>query len=216
MPSQDQKYVPAEYSDGNLKMADSAIQELVNWTEQLSQKTRELPKVDKDGKSECPYAERLYAEKNELLERVNEKRNTVLQYKGVVDQIISKHRRNLDIIVTDANKIHTRKNKDGYSLAAVSQEYVLKKAIDQRKAIVDALAWSEKIIQAAKFAKYPGKRPEKKFIPPARQPQENPSHYKNLAKTPESSGLIPETGKLDNEIENLFSMGPLPPGGLKI
>lgn len=213
LTNRDQKYIPKDYGDTNLKMASSVVQELVNWTEQLSQKIQALPSVDKDSKSECPYAERLYAEKNELIECVIEKWNSACSYKRSIEDAIEKQRQRLNIITTDANKIHQRKTRDGYSLAAVDQEYIIKKAIDQKRVLKEALAWSAKIIQTAKSARYPGKTPEKKFIPPTMPVQENPPLYNNLVETPSTPSESPKPGQFNNEIQNLFSAGPLPLGG---
>ena len=175
--------------------------------ENLSKKTTELPKVDDEGNSECPFAEDLYAEKEEAIERVAEELNQLRRDREVVDQVVERHRRSLDVIRTDAGSLHSERAKEQYSFAGLSQEHSCREAIRCQNELSEIISWAENTLAMARSREFPGGKPQKKFRPPA-----------GLANGLASSGTTevqsqasgsPSKQSFENEINNLMDLGPL-------
>jgi len=204
---------PPQYSDDNLKLADSAMEQMVGLLQNLSDKTEELPKTDKEGNSECPWAEDKYAEHVELIRRVEEQLYELQQFQTIVNQIVSKHRSNLEQIKNDYNTLNTQTAQQGYSFAEMTARHHLRKAEEHKERLNHMIEWARKVLQFAKEKKFPGGNPQKQFRPPASFSGGGMALPGSMPPAPVQAEppvrAIPDTG-----INDLISMGPI--GGNKI
>jgi hypothetical protein len=208
-PSANSQIMSEEISDRNLERVTSVIKNMKALLENLSQKTSQLPKVDDKGNSECPYAEDLYAEQEEAITKVAEELKRLRRYQEIVDQLVAKHRRNLDLIRTDASSLHLDRAKEQYSSAELSQEHNYRQAVRCQKELLEIISWAENAIALARGKKFPGGKPEKKFRPPSGFASGLSASGSAGYSGPASPAGASFTPSLKTEIDSLMSLGPL-------
>jgi hypothetical protein len=193
----------------SLKDIDSFMKNTEGLLEKLMKKTTELPKVDKDGQSECPFAENLFAEKDEHVETAVRNLKEMRGYLAQMEKLIDRHRRNLDQIRADSGELQQTSLKENYAFAEVSQEFYYKRALQRRKMLHHLITWTERVLTLARAKKFPGKKPQKQFrLPPPLPGTMAPSV---VATHPPSSPFEKEQMRppLHNEISSLMSVAPL-------
>ena len=87
---------PNKSSDVELRDVGSFMRALKDKIQKVHETAARLPRVDSKGYSECPFAERLYAEKEELLQEFELSRNQIPDYLNLIDQEIARFQRNLN------------------------------------------------------------------------------------------------------------------------
>ncbi|MDY6838835.1 MAG: hypothetical protein SWH78_12770 [Thermodesulfobacteriota bacterium] len=130
---------------------------------QLAQKVRVLPKVDEKGRSECPFAEDLYAAKEEAAEKVREVLDKMPGYLRAVDREILRCKRNLAQVRSDAASLHLDKAQGKYHSAQENYRFQHKKYMQVRQRLIDLRSQAQKALQKACANKWPAGKPQKKF-----------------------------------------------------
>jgi chromosome segregation ATPase len=201
----DQQTHPREHNNFSLEHVDSSTSTGKQLVEELSSKTRELPKVEEDGSSECPFAEALYAQKDESIEKVEKELQELHGYLSLVEQEIARCEGNLQRINADAGSLNLDEAKDKYRVAIRSQESEYNNAVRQRKALIDLIARAEEALALARAKAFPGRKPQKNY-------RLAPGTFGGWGATDSASrpsNADPGLPSFKDEIDDLISLGPL-------
>jgi len=203
--------------DGGLKlgsMLDSFLAEMNMLLEDLENKIGVLPKVDENGSSECPFAEDLYTAKEEAEEKVREALPTLCAYQSILEDELDRCRTNLERISLDAQSINMSTAKDHYGRAESLQEAQYRRVDLQRAAVAEMIARGNKALAESATKKFPGREPQRRTpsspLPERMHPRGTASPYRKGFQSHASS--FPETREnpIYDELESLFSIGPMP------
>ena len=201
----DQKNRSKESKDIRLEDVDSDMKIMSTLLGELQSKINILPKVDENGRSECPFAEDLYFEKEKAAKKVSEYLEKMHRYVGLVEQEIVRFHNNIATIRADANSLFLIQAKENYKQAEESQIFHIKKTTDQKKDLLDLISRAEKMLQLARGEKWPGEKPEKRFCPPAMTGgQAGLGNSGFQGQTPVES--FPSRSPIKNEVDNLMSL----------
>jgi hypothetical protein len=147
------------YELHNSRDLDSLLAEAMRLVGELESKTHQLPIVAANGESECPFAEQLFADKEEAAAKVFEAVRKLESLCQFLDQDISRLRKNLLTIERDMSRLETSDAREGYHGAQRSARKEYERAIDQRQAIVEVLQRARAAQREAAARKYPGRAP---------------------------------------------------------
>jgi len=202
---QDQQRQPKGGADLSLEYLDSFLSYMPERLDELLGAVKLCPKVNEDGSSECPFAEVLYAQKDELAEKVEEEAKKIQPYLRLVEKEIARCRENLEQISAGARSLNREEAKERYAIAKRAQESQYNKAIQQRKRLLDLISRTGKILALARSKNFPGRKPQI-FRPPAGALDGwGPTGSAN-----EATGKFPVAQPPSNtEIDRLISLGPL-------
>ena len=208
---------------GELRSELSSISNLI---EQLESAMNSLPHVEKNGGSECPFAEDWYAKKEELEKKIAFEVGRISQYLVFLEKEVQRCKGNLAKISSDATRLHHEETKDRYSDAQLKQERECRLAIQDRDAVFVVLQKAEAVLKVSRTRKFPGREPQRDpFSPPAfpggsqtpgqggpGQPPPlilaEPSDVKEIDKQPTSKASSTPSGS-GSELDNLLELGPL-------
>jgi len=144
-------------------------------TKELEDRASCLPIVEEDGSSECPFAEDLYAQKEEVEEKL---KSALLDLNGRIPflaQEISRCRNNLKQMSSDREKLVLEAPKNSYSSAEQEQKTQLRDVIKIQMRINDILKRAKLVLEIAEAEKFPGRKPQRKgFSPGASSPSSLP------------------------------------------
>ena len=167
----------------------------------LQSLTNSLPVVEEDGSSECPFAEKLFAEKEEAERKVAghvQKLNRCLVELG---RELDRCRGNLQRIEVDQQSLRLTKPINEYSRAALAQRDQCYHAQNDQEAVTIVLSRAEAVLEAARNHKFPGREPR------------NRSSSAPPLPTPDRVGNARGNTSLGGEVKNLISLGPIQTGG---
>jgi chromosome segregation ATPase len=193
---------PKRQEDLSLNDVDSFISYMNRLLEELSSKVQVCPKVDQEGNSECPFAEDLYAKKEEFSEKVEKESKKIQRYLQAVEQEIDRCSNNLERISADSRSLNGDEAKEKYAIAKRAQEAEYNKAIQQRRALTELISKTEKVLGLARAKTFPGRKPQKSFRPPlgALEGSEAPRFI---------NGVTAARPSFKNEVDRLISLGPI-------
>ena len=157
--------------------------------EKLKRAMELLPKVADDGDSECPFAEQLYAEKEEALEKANASLKQLDEYRQWVEDEIGKCKNDLTVITAHQEQLHKDQPRRHYSEAEAKVAATLKHLAKVKEEIAELFEQMQESIQQASQKQYPHKIPEK---------------YPYFSASNNSS-----TCELDSELDDMIQQGPL-------
>ena len=202
----DQRTRPKEQDHLSLRDVDSFILSMNRYVEELLNKVKVLPRVDPKGNSECPFAEDLYAEKEEAAEKVEMDSRKLRSYLRLVEEEIARCTANSERISADARSLYLDEAKERYAVAGQTQDYQTTRAIQQRKALTDLISKIEKALALARSNVFPGRKPKKSFQPPV-------GALGSWGATGSADRTAPksfsERPSFETEINSLISLGPL-------
>jgi hypothetical protein len=198
-----------EFADLDLKDIDSYMSSLGKLLGTLQSKINELPKVDDKGGSECPFAENLYAQKEEAASNVIEKLKKASRYLALLEQEISRLRHNLAQIQSDTGALHLDQAKEKYITAKRSEQIQIEKNIHRKMRLSDVIARAEKLIQLAHKKKWPGEKPKERFRPPPLMAGGPTGVGDTGFQNAIPDGALPPSPAFKTEIDSLMDLGPL-------
>jgi len=111
--------------------------------------TRQLPKVDEDGFSECPFAEQLYAKKEEAVTGAEHCLQKFYEYRDWIDEQLEKCQENLSVISSGKGSLNTDSPHDRLSEAEVQQEAFIKRLENLAEQIDEACEQLNEAIREA-------------------------------------------------------------------
>ena len=198
-----------ELEELNVKDVDSFIKFLSGDIEELVKKAGMCPEVDKEGRSECPFADDLYAQKEEMEKKVVNGLNKLRRYMELVDREIERFYRNLNQILADNNALHFKQAKEKYTDAMKAIEFQLEKFKQRRKALLDLSSKAEKALNFARSKKWPLGKPQEKFRPPSFMAGGPTRTTTSGYQSPSPVTFLTPWPSVKSEIKSLMSLGPL-------
>ena len=120
-----------------------------------------LPIVAENGNSECPFAEDLYAEKDEKAEEVKRFLDQISCYVPLLEKKIEEKIRHLNILTIDSKNINYEKAVEGYHEAEEMAKVHIEEAKREKRELLDLIERAKQLLKEAEEKKYPGKKPEK-------------------------------------------------------
>lgn len=177
--------------------------------EKLRTRTRTLPKVKKDGSSECPFAEDLYAQKEEAAKAAQRRLEELRELLRLIENKIARCRANMTRVSRDKGSLNSKEARSQYQRAKEAQEFHYRKAVDQKKAVLELIKQIEQAAREADQKKYPGKEPRR------RKHHYPPLGYGGVETSPPpvqpytGSRFQPRSNPTGSGLAPLLSLGPL-------
>lgn len=194
----------------NIRDLDSAMASFRSELEHLSKRIDILPRVEKDGSSECHFAEDLYADKEEAAEKVAQRLRDISGYMPLVEREITRCCNNLTTISSDKGRLRDDEAIAQYQHALRAQQHHYQKAVERRKALQELIQQAEQLLSKANAKQYPGKKPKKRFRPPAGAFGGLPVPRVSMAAPISISPAFDRPSLPRSELGDLLSLGPLP------
>ena len=145
----------------NLNEAEKALESTKKCMEDLDRSVHSLPSVDEEGNSECPFADELYAKKEELQEKLESRLKDLFELLKAVEAEIKRCEKNLAVVTGHKDRIHGDKVRDQYSDEELKLAARIKQLTEIREQIQKAIKAVQKALAEAKARYYPGTKPEK-------------------------------------------------------
>jgi hypothetical protein len=203
-----QEEKPEDQKPLDLESIESDIRSMDHLLTKLEHQAGILPKVDKEGSSECPFARELYSLKEEAEEKViDHLKNLRMDYKALRKEI-SRCRKNLQLIQSEVNRIRLDDTLKAYSEAEGSLEFYYKRAIDLKVRLTESMADARKLLDITKVKKWPlgkARKTDDESAPVLYgvRPLQNEGTFRKS----NSNILEPDLGK---EVDSLMGLGPMP------
>jgi hypothetical protein len=185
-----------------------------------------LPAVDKDGNSDCPFAESLYAKKEEAAEFVPAWIEDMEEnYLPAIRREIERTQSNQEVLDEAVNEMGLNAAQQQLYRGLDRQQGYLHRLIEEMQSMEEDLAWARRVLDKSNERKWPKGNPRK---PVAALPGMLPGTGRPLpraesAATEASSGgatlgtafglspsLSPEPASLPAGLADLLSAGPMP------
>jgi len=127
--------------------------------EDLDRSVHSLPAVDKEGNSECPFAEELYAKKEKLQEKLQSQLKELYKILEAIEAEISRCRNNLTVVTSHQNKINGDKVRDHYTEEEARLAARITQLNNMREEVLKAIKACQKAIAEASAKYFPGRKP---------------------------------------------------------
>ena len=178
--------------------------------DELEEKIRVLPKVDKKGQSECSFAEELYAYKEEMYAIAKKEAKKIGPYMELGEQEIERCRRNIEQLRVDTDSLNLEEAKKKYEAAKESIEYQMNKAVNQNRMLIKTGERFQELSKQAEEKVWPLGKPKRsgdRTDPKAVLAAVLDGRFDfRSPHNPLSRGSGPSA---KTEIDNLLSLGPL-------
>jgi hypothetical protein len=146
---------------------ESFLPKAAGCIEELLRAARSLPKVDKDGSSECPFAEEWYAKKEEAQEKVSKCLKRLNKYSCWITKEISRCKNNMTVISAHQDQLNNDRPRKYFSEAEAKLAALYKRLISLLEKVKEMFTKAQEAIREAAQKQYPGKIPNKdKFSSP--------------------------------------------------
>ena len=160
-----------------------------------------LPYVNEDGESECSFAENLWAQKEELQEKVSGKLGVLSNHLMQLDAKRLSCIKELGKIQEDYEKLNIKETSDHYAEAVLRLTDDCRLFEEMKDAVTAVLVRARAVLKRSEGRKFPGRKPQQFSFPVG---PSGPSS----AHSP-SPGSSSKPGGLGNEVTGLMSLGPL-------
>lgn len=114
-----------------------------------------LPKVEKNGSSECPFAKELYQKKQEAQDKVASCMKTLAEHQGWVKDQIGKCKDNLVVVSANADRLNNDLPQQQFTDAEVKLAATYKKLVRLKVKVEKTIKKCQKAIQRASKKNYP-------------------------------------------------------------
>jgi chromosome segregation ATPase len=186
------------------KAVEAELACISNEINDLESAISSLPSVNEDGESECPFAESLWAKKEELEEKISGRINVLTTHLMGLDAKKLRCQKELDRIQEDYKKLNLQETSDHYAEAVLRQEEKIRSLQEMKDAVTAVLARARSVLKRSQGRKFPGRKPQEQFSLPVGPSGPSPSDSPSPDPSSNPSGL-------DNEMTGLMSLGPLGP-----
>lgn len=123
-----------------------------------------LPAVDAEGQSECPFAEELYAKKQEAEQKLSGQLSILHTYLSAVGQEIARCKRNLVVISSHETMLNRDDARRNYTDAEVAQAAQYKQFLQKRDRIQEMIERVQDALAESQSKQFPGE--EARPLPP--------------------------------------------------
>jgi len=178
---------------------EEAVRKANKCAKNLGKATRELPKVNDDGSSECGFAEELYAKREETLDEAHGHLRTLDKYSRWAAEEIKHLKDNLTVILAGKEALHKDSPRNRFSDAEVKLAASCRKLVRLRESIKKVFKLLQKTIKEAYEKQFPGRIPRDNsyspivdFVDPA---SDTASSQNDVV--------------LDDELGGIIAMGPI-------
>lgn len=131
----------------------------------LREQLSKLPPVDNEGHSECPFAETLYAEKEEAERRLVVVMDNVSSYLPVIDATLTSAKRDWEAIRAKVDTLHLEDAKGELRAAEQNARRWVGSLEDERGKFTELLARMKETLAVSRGRSFPG-RTLQKALPP--------------------------------------------------
>ena len=140
-----------------------------------------LPKVDEDGYSECPFAEQLYAQKQEQQQELQQHLEKLKTDSAQTETEIQKCKSNASIVGSDQSQLHSPDASEQYEQAEDKLKSKLKQLQEKRTHIRLKIQDVKKLLAKANEKNWPDGEPDghKFSLGPSLSLQDNPTSPDN-------------------------------------
>ena len=183
---------------GKQRLTEAEIEKIIQAAHTGAEELRraaQLPNVDEEGNSECPFAEELYAKKEEAQEKVQGLFKSLHECKAEVEVLIEGCKRDMRVISAREDQLNGDRARAQFSEAEAVLAAKYKALTRLLRRVLEAIRVVDLVLRDAVTKRYPGKIPERwpkmEFSPPS-------------AERGRPSELEP-TGA-DKELEDLFEL----------
>lgn len=173
----------------SVEVVEKRVKELIKATEVL-------PQVDQNGSSECPFAEELYAKKEETREILQGLLNPLQDHLKAVDAAIERCQKNRAVVGGQEGRLHGEGARDHYAEADTELATEHHRLTQLRTRIQQAIEVAHKALKIADAKRFPGRDPR---APVVGRPPVGPIPAGPLPPGPPPSGN-------DREVADLFGM----------
>jgi len=180
--------------------------------DKLTSKANQLPKVDEKGNSECPFAEKLFAYKEEAVEMVKEESKKLRPYLEMVKEEVERCHQNLEQIRVDGSNLELYETKEEYNFAREAQQHELDRFIGLKKTLIDLLIRKDELLTMAgeEKRKWPlGKPRRNEHFDPEAVLNAVLDGNSDPLRDPFDPAPLPSRNAHTSEVNSLMSLGPL-------
>jgi len=193
----------------SLEEMSSAMIAMRNNLKDLHKSLGMLPGVDEKGRSECEFAEDLYAQKEEDAQKVSFQLKALQNYLEPLEKEISRCRKNLEQIRSDGRQLYTESAKEEYLHAEAAAASLYNQVVSRKKELIQLISRAKDALKKAKVKRWPLGEPKKTFHLPAMAvgPRGQSGFATPLLTPLPVPGIMAPPGR--EQIASLLSLGPL-------
>lgn len=180
----------------NIDEVEAYIQSALARAEDLFQAVHSLPNVDEQGDSECPFAEELYAKKEECQKEVQGCLSRLQGHLSAVEEAIARINGDQELVSAHGAQLHGDRAKGHFSQAEGELGALCKRYEKLRDRIEETIERIEEILAEAATKQFPGRQPRR--WPGGGGKGPNPPG--------EPTGQGPGGSGADQELEALFEL----------
>lgn len=182
-----------DYSIGH---GPGLIQKAESLTKELLGAVRQLPRVNEEGSSECPFAEELYAKKEKVQKEAQSFLKELDEYSRWASDEITRYRDSLTVILAGKEALSNNNAINRFTEAEVKLAALARKLSRVRDQICEAFRRLQAAIKESSQKQFPGRIPREipQFSIPGSSPQEQ---YK---------GSNHSGSALDDELKHIIMM----------
>jgi len=205
-------YEPNAYSRADLhETLDSLLGAANSACENLANKMKVVPEVDRQGNSECPFAEDLYGEKEEAAEEARRVLLRLQESRSAICEELSRLERNASLIEGARNDVHGEPAGRSLSSADAQAQAQYERAVKQREQVTEAIERVQEALQTASQKQWPLGEPQRQ----ERYGQPAGTAYNSEA--PRDAFLTSPAqpvSSVEDDLSQLLSLGPMSGDGV--
>jgi len=140
----------------DLKTIRTSIESAKALAEEVVAAVRQLPRVEPDGTSECPFAEELYAKKDALVQRLETQYSALCANMPPMEAEIQRCRHNLATVDGGHARLTGDRARSHFSEAEAELAQHYRNCVQLRDRLREAIQFVQGILQAASSRAYTG------------------------------------------------------------
>jgi len=145
---------------------NTALHDTAEAIKKLESKMSYLPMIDANGNSDCPFAEELYAQKEEAEQKVVREVDCLRHFLPLLDQQIARCRSNQSQVQSYAEKLAGPDVKNRYAAAKEILERQYIEATQDRKEALFVLDKAKLALERSRQRQWPGEAPQRRWFNP--------------------------------------------------
>ena len=190
----------------NFEFIDKQMTRTAENLEELTNTVMQLPAVDEDGYSECPFIDQLYDDKDRALAKVRNNLSDLEKSLAKINLEFQEQNRNLTEVRKASDAIDEERAAHKLSFGEISQEFFSKHTKYKKQVLEDLIAFSKKYIRLADSANIP--RSKSRHTSSKEKDDWEDKSFNEKA-IPENEN-VQKDDFADTHIDQLVDLGPLP------
>lgn len=148
-----------KHESPNIREIEQFMEGMIAKAEKLRSAVAALPRVDKEGNSECPFAAELYAKKEKIQAEVEAGLQKLEEYLQQVEEEITRIKGDLTVVSAHQDQLHGDRAREHFSEAEVQLAALYKRYRKLRDRLQEVIEAVQKILQEAASKEWPGGKP---------------------------------------------------------